>query len=287
MIYIVASIVMGLLAVNGGNNFHYLTAAVMLGYMLASGMAGRRNIRGANISLSFPDEIYANVPFLIDVRVHNKGRVPIFLIDVRVGSSNVFFPVVQPGETAVKSASFQLSARGESYVDDIDLSSIYPFDFFTRYWPISFRGRVTAYPEPKAFAWNESGARLSGLEENERSKEKTDAERDVVGVRPYAEGDPMRIIHWKSAARTGRLNSRMYDGSQDAGARVIDLDALVASGLERGLSAASYEISRALKTGTPIGMKDRGSIWPPSESRADKLSMLENLALYEQERDSA
>jgi uncharacterized protein (DUF58 family) len=111
--------------------------------------------------------------------------------------------------------------------------------------------------------------------------DKLDAERDVAGVRPYAEGDPMRVIHWKSTARTGRLKSRMYDDSGETGTRVIDLDALVAAGKERGLSAASYEISLAIKSGAPIGLKDGDAVWPPSGSRSDKLYMLTSLALYE------
>ncbi|MDR1580030.1 MAG: DUF58 domain-containing protein [Synergistaceae bacterium] len=280
MIYIAISIVMGLLAINGGNNFHYLVAAAILSYMLASGVAGRRNIRCAEVSLSFPDEVYARAPFLLGVKVRNKGRVPIFLIDVRVGDSHVFFPVVQPGETLTKPLALQLPSRGVQDVSDIELSSAYPFDFFTRYWPVSFRGHVIVFPEPVA-GENRAGVWASSPDEYGAIRDKLDAERDVAGVRPYAEGDPMRVIHWKSTARTGRLKSRMYDDSGETGTRVIDLDALVASGKERGLSAASYEIFLAIRSGIPIGLKDGDAVWLPSGSRSDKLYMLTNLALYE------
>jgi hypothetical protein len=63
---------------------------------------------------------------------------------------------------------------------------------------------------------------------------------------------------------------------------MIDLDSLVSKmGVETGLSAAAYAISASIKSGLPIGMADRGVIWAPSPSRADKLSMLSTLALYE------
>jgi uncharacterized protein (DUF58 family) len=280
MIYIAVSIVMGLLAINGGNNFHYLAAAAILGYMLASGVAGRRNIRGAEVSLSFPDEVYARAPFMLGVKVRNKGRAPIFLIDVRVGGSRVFFPIVQPGETLAKPLAFQMDKRGVQEVSDIELSSAYPFDFFTRYWPVPFKGHVIVFPKPVA-GDNRAGAWASSPDERGAIRDKLDAERDVAGVRPYAEGDPMRVIHWKSTARTGRLKSRMYDDSGETGTRVIDLDALVAAGKERGLSAASHEISLAVKSGAPIGLKDGGAVLPPSASRSDKLYMLTCLALYE------
>ncbi|MDR0652490.1 MAG: DUF58 domain-containing protein [Synergistaceae bacterium] len=280
ILYIVISIVMGLLAINGGNNFHYLVAAAILGYMLASGVAGRRNIRRAEVSLSFPDEVYARTSFMLGVKVRNKGRRPIFLIDVRVRDSHVFFPIVQPGETLTKPLALQLTSRGVQDVSDIELSSAYPFDFFTRYWPVSFKGHVIVFPEPIA-SDNRAGTWLSSPDEYGAIRDKLDAERDVAGVRPYAEGDSMRTIHWKSTARTGRLKSRMYDDSGETGTRVIDLDALLASGKERGLSAASHEISLAIKSGLPIGLKDGDAVWLPSGSRSDKLYMLTNLALYE------
>ena len=126
----------------------------------------------------------------------------------------------------------------------------------------------------EADAWSDEG-------EGSDSRSRPDADRDTMGVRPYTEGDPMRTIHWKSSAKTGRVNSRLYDDSGGAEARVIDLDALVSRGRETGLSIAACEISRSMKSGLPVGMSSRGTVWLPSESRADKLSMLTALALYE------
>jgi uncharacterized protein (DUF58 family) len=280
MIYIVVSIIMGLLAINGGNNFHYLAASAILGYMLASGVAGRRNIRGTSVSLSFPDEIYALTPFFLTVEVHNSGRVPIFLIEVAVGDAKTWFPVIQPGETSRKTVMFTISSRGLCGIDGIELSSPYPFNFFTRYWPVSFDGRATVFPSPISLRpgdfriWTDS-------EMDAGRSQKPDCESDIVGVRPYAEGDPMKMIHWKSSARTGRLNSKLYESDGDAAARMIDLDSLVSRGLEAGLSIASHEISEAIKSGRSIGMVDRGAVWAASPVRADKLSMLTSLALYE------
>jgi uncharacterized protein (DUF58 family) len=273
---------MGVLALNGGNNFHYLAEAAILGYMLSSGIAGYTNIRRADVSLSFPDEIYARSPFLLNVAVRNKSRVPIYMIDVSVEGERVFFPLIQPGETVSRHIPFTLRSRGINEIKKIELSSSYPFNFFTRYWPVNFVGKAIAFPAPSgsrrygARAWAEPGGR-----EGENAG-KPATEMDIIGVRPYSEGDPMRMIHWKSSARTGKLKSRLYDGSGTPETRMIDLDSLISDfGLETGLSAASYEISRAMKSGLPIGMADRGMIWAPSPSRSDKLSMLSSLALYE------
>jgi uncharacterized protein (DUF58 family) len=280
-IYIVISIVIGVLALNGGNNFHYLAEAAILGYMLSSGVAGYMNIRRADVSLSFPDEIYARSPFMLNVEVKNKSRVPVYMIDIGVKGERVFFPVIQPGETVSRHIAFTLPSRGVNEIKGIELSSNYPFNFFTRYWPVRFVGKATAFPAPLDFGRDDARA-LMKKDENEGEPPGHENDPDIIGVRPYAEGDPMRVIHWKSSARTGKLNSRLYDGTGSSETRMIDLDSLVSKmGIETGLSAAAYAISASIKSGLPIGMSGRGVIWAPSPSRADKLSMLSTLALYE------
>jgi uncharacterized protein (DUF58 family) len=279
LVYCLVVIVVSLVAVYGGNNFHYLVAAVAMGYFAVSGIAGYRNIRGVEATLEFPDEIYAGSKFLVKVSVRCKMRSPAFLINVTTGPSRAFFHVVQPGETVSKTLELNLPSRGICEIKGIELSSSYPFDFFTRYRPVKYDGRVIVFPEPLRSRCDDTGYWAERGELGTYNK--LDAERDTIGVRPYVEGDPMRTIHWKSSAKSGRINSRLYDDSTDSEARVIDLDSLVLRGCETGLSIASYELSRAIITGRPIGMVSGGRLWPPSESRSDKLSLLSVLALYE------
>ena len=279
LLYCVVAIVVSLVAIFGGNNFHYLVAATTLGYFAASGIAGYRNIRGVEVTFAFPDEIYARSKFHAKVSVRCKMRSPAFLINVTAGESRAFFPVVEPGEAVSKTLELELPSRGIGEIKGIELSSSYPFDFFTRYWPMKYDGRVTVFPQPLSVRCDDAGYWAGYGETGTRYK--LDAELDTIGVRPYLEGDTMRMIHWKSSAKSGRINSRLYDNSDDSEARVIDLDSLVSRGCEKGLSIAAYELSRAIATGKPIGMTSRGQLWPPSESRGDKLSLLSVLALYE------
>ncbi len=43
----------------------------------------------------------------------------------------------------------------------------------------------------------------------------------VEGVRPYVPGDPQRRIHWRATARTGQLQSKLYEPSVVAGAVLV------------------------------------------------------------------
>ncbi|MDR3331036.1 MAG: DUF58 domain-containing protein [Synergistaceae bacterium] len=284
MIYIASTIVMGVLAINGGNNLHYLATAVLLGYMSASGIVGRSNLFGVGVTLTFPDEIYADTPFLLTIEATNNRRfTPVFLIDVRVGGANVFFPVIPPGERRSGAVVIIFSKRGVNYAGEIEVSSVYPFNFFIRYRQMEQEDSVLAFPKP---ANDGSGVlfAVSGDEGEGIRPKSAGLDSDIVGVRPYVEGDPMKRVHWKSSARTGRLNTRVYDdspGGADSSGRILDLDGMTGMGVERGLSIACREISGALESGEAIGMLAGGTVVPASARRADKLSMLARLAVYD------
>ena len=189
VVYIVMSIFLGVISVNSSNNLLYLVTAMMLGYMLASGLAGRANIRGASVSVSFPDEVYASVPCPVVVNVSNKNRfTPLFLIEVALeqknGRSKTLFPVVQPGGTESRTLFTTFPSRGLRALEDIELSSVYPFNFFTRYWPVDADPEATVFPHPLACDPEAVFAPASG---DDKEGEFADplAETDIVGVRPY------------------------------------------------------------------------------------------------------
>jgi uncharacterized protein (DUF58 family) len=284
-IYIVVAVVLGVLAINGGNNFHYLAAASLLGYMAVSGEAGKRNVRGASVSLSFPDEIYAGTPFLATVEVTNTKRFQaISLLDVSVLGGAAFFPAILPGEKKAAAVKLLAPRRGMSDAGAVRLSSVYPFNLFTCSFSIPCPERLTAFPEPLMADEGVRASCMIGIDDLEEALSRPGPQRqlsdsDIAGVRPYAEGDPMRLIHWKSSAKTGSLKSRLYEAL--SGGKIIDLDVLTASGVEKGLSCASWEIMDSIRTGEAIGLMNRGQLLDISSERHDKLSMLRALALYE------
>jgi uncharacterized protein (DUF58 family) len=282
-VYIFISIFLGVVAINSANNLLYLVTAVLLGYMLASGLAGRSNIRNAVVSVSFPDEIYAQAPCVAVVQVVNKSRfVPIFLIEVTLEErgGRVFFPIVQPGKSESLTFFTTFPSRGQHRVEDIELSSVYPFNFFVRYWPVDFETSATVFPYPLR-----CDLALVFVHRGPRDEEGEDAafreETDIVGVRPYIEGDAMKRIHWKSSARTGKLQTRLYDGTSAQAGRVIDLDRLVGEDVEQGLSMATYAVVESMKSRLPVGMRIREEIIPPAAGFAHKKDLMTRLALYE------
>mgnify|MGYP000883825477 CR=1 FL=1 len=292
-VYILLSIVLGVISVNSGNNLLYLVTALLLGYMLASGVAGRHNVMGAEAWAELPDEIYAGRAFPLVVKVRNRRRfASLHLIEVAVSPSRksggvlqgpvrAFFAVVPSGAIVSRSVWVTLPRRGWEALA-LELSSAYPFDFFVRWGRASLSVEALVFPAPlfeggKSF-WDDKED--SGGEEEPFGAMPLDAS-DVAGIRPYEAGDPINRIHWKLSARTGKLSTRLFEGQPPRPGRTIDLDALVENGAERGLSIAAGRIVEAEREDVPLGMKDRGVVIPPASGRAARLGLLERLALYE------
>lgn len=292
-VYILLSIVLGVISVNSGNNLLYLVTALLLGYMLASGIAGRHNVMGAEAWAELPDEIYAGRAFPLVVKVRNRRRfASLHLIEVAVSPSRewggvlqgpvrAFFAVVPSGAVVSRSVWVTLPRRGREALA-LELSSAYPFDFFVRWGLEPPATQALVFPAP---LYERGASAWDGEEELDKEGEAFGCllreTVDVAGIRPYEAGDPINRIHWKLSARTGKLSTRLFEGQPPRPGRTIDLDALVENGVERGLSIAAGRIVEAEREDVPLGMKDRGVVIPPALGRAARLRLLERLALYE------
>lgn len=293
-VYVVLSVALGVVSVNSGNNLLYLVTALLLGYMLASGIAGRRNVMGAEAWVELPDAIHAGRPFRLVVTVRNRRRfASLHLIEVAAfpeggpeedapgKRARAFFGTVPPGEVVSRSLWTALPRRGRGTVA-LELSSAYPFDFFVRWGREPSAAEALVFPAPLF----EGGPSAGDDEEDpvggaERAGRLSLEAADVAGVRPYQAGDTMNRIHWKISARTGKLSARLFENAPASPGRTIDLDALVEEGVERGLSLAAGRIAEAEREDVPLGMKDRGVVIPPASGRAARLRLLERLALYD------
>ena len=282
VIYTLVSTGLGLVAINSGNNLMYLITAMLLGFLLSSGISGRRNLYGAELSVSFPDEIYAEEQCAVNINITNKRRsAPIYFISVEFGKDEAFFPLVKPGQNTNSSILTMFRIRGRHKAGLFYITSIYPFNLFKRFSHVYVEDEIVVFPYPLKCSPDSIFINENPEDDNSaKDSGKAITETDVAGLRPYAEGDSIRRVHWKSSAKTGKLNTKLYEGEETGAGRIIALDTLVSAGIEKGLSMASYAISESIKSGAPIGMLIHGKLIPPSAGRTHKLLLLEMLADY-------
>lgn len=115
-----------------------------------------------------------------------------------------------------------------------------------------------------------------------------------AGVRPYQPGDPLRRIHWKASARTGRPVSRRFDpGREREVILAIDIQTIPGASwmlnwddaMVEGLCVAGLSLSRALiLDGVAVGLavnafsdRPQRTIQLPASARPTQLETIADL----------
>ncbi|SCW76210.1 Uncharacterized conserved protein, DUF58 family, contains vWF domain [Paenibacillus tianmuensis] len=123
-------------------------------------------------------------------------------------------------------------------------------------------GQLWALPGGSGTATPLPGAAPEGARPASRRPPGSDPVPQVSGTRPYAPGDPLRRIHWRSSARTGELRAKETE-LPAAGRQLIVLDAAGAGGsagaalwadpaLAAAAEAAAGLARRALEQGARV-----------------------------------
>ena len=273
------TILMGVSAVNTANNLIYLTVSALLAFMGISGFFGKANISRLNVIAKVPPEVFAGTPVPLKVTlVNNRAFLPAFLIKVSIEGREVHFPFVNRRSRESRHVDITFFKRGEHVVNDIHVSSVFPFNFFIRYnrkfqpvrltvFPRLVRGEIPGLDRSPRYHRGELPADRSGFES------------DIMSIRKYAAGDPLKYINWKATAKTGELKTKELSILSRRPV-VIDFDSLDAGSTEERISRVAYVLLKLIKENIAVGLKLKGTLYGPDLSRSHRLRMLTGLALY-------
>ena len=280
-IYIAMTILIGFSAVNTGNNLVYIVASALLSYMLVSGIFGRRNILGIDAVLEFPDEVFAGADVPVRVKlVNNRRFMPAFLVKIAANGHEAFFPFVAVRSHVTRHVPMQFAARGLHRIPVLYLSSVFPFNFFTRYRRLPKDVTVVVFPKP----YECPVPNPPGILNKSRGDVCTNTagfESDLISIRDYVPGDPPKYISWKSTAKTGHIKTKELSAIELQQV-FIDFDQMDKRNLERTISSITHIILKLLRSKIPVGLKIEGEIFKPGLSPGHKTTILTKLALYGQ-----
>lgn len=271
------TLLLGFAAVNTGNNLLYLLVSALLGFMAVSGILGRGNITGLEVTVEPPDEIYDGLSTLVRVRLENRRRLlPAFLIRVSVLDGAALFPFVDRGASATVMIPTVFRGRGIRRVGRGRVCSNFPINFFIRCRPVAGNRHFAVFPAPV-------GSRaLSGGARNDRRGEfpapPKGVEGDIRGIGDYR-GEPMKLIHWKLSARHDILKVRELSTVAREPV-VVEPEGLPGRDLEERLRYASFLLNAYQRENRSVGLKLGGRLIPPAPGRAHKLRLLTELAAY-------
>jgi len=273
------TLLLGLAAVNTGNNLLYLLVSALLGFMAVSGLLGRWNLAGLRLHLEVPDEVYAGVETLLSVRLENRRRLlPACLIEVLLPTGRTTFTLVERRGSASEALPALFPARGIQTMAGVEVRSIFPINFFVRSFPLEVNRRITVFPSPRPCRPAGDGERKKAGGEMPAARKGYEGE--LHRITDYRGGDPLKLIHWRLSARHGGLKVKELSAA-DRPPVTIDLERLPGDAEER-LRCATYLILSFLRENRPVGLRLGKRALPPAVGRAHKLRLLAELAVHGQ-----
>ena len=275
--YIAITILLGLAAVNTGNNLLFLIVSSMLGFMAASGVFGLRNLQRLDAVLLLPDEIYPDIPAQATLEITARSRtLPHFLLKFHLQNAAAVLPFLPKGESVRLKVPITFTSRGAGSIDHIAVTSPFPVNFFVRSSIIRTAAEYLVFPKPAALpsglATGEETAR------GEQTRQRQGGSGELEAISTYTGREPLKLVHWKLSARHDELFVREMQSEQGAPV-TINPDELPGTQEER-LSHAAFLINSLMAAGKAVGLQLGEEAILPGISRSHRLRMLGKLACH-------
>lgn len=204
---------------------------------------------------------------------------------MRAGDAEALFPYVGIGASEERYLTLVAGKRGRHSFDAVTASSVFPFNFFIRFRGIKTAFEYIVFPEPKKCDLNDF------LERERRSRGEAASDRagyegDLLSLRDYAHGDPMKYIHWKASAKSRELKTKELSSLAQQPV-VIDFEKTGIRNREERISCVTYLLLRLFRRNIPAGLRIGGVVFVPGTSSSHKTAMIRELALYGEEHGGA
>ncbi|MBC8133525.1 MAG: DUF58 domain-containing protein [Deltaproteobacteria bacterium] len=297
--FLIATLLIGLAAINAGLNLLFLVWGMMLFLILASGVLSELCLRKLEVRRDAPLSVHADAPYLMGIALtNNKKRLPSFsvevedLVDGKPIDKRCYFLKLPAGRTQETAYRHVASRRGRLRLSGFRLSTRFPFGLIQKSKDVVAPAELLVYPALCPVP----GDLLRGFASHHgRGEHKWRSRRgEFFGLREFRQGDDPRDIHWRTSARRGApfLRETEDDEGQevclvvDNGPNVPDdpntgIGALLESdkAFENMISLAASLACELLHRGYRVGMAARGEEITPEGGQAQATRLLRFLAL--------
>lgn len=280
----------GFAALNTGNNLLYMVLSLLLAFLVLSGVLSESSLRGIRVRRRIPSELEAGSDGRVVLEVTNElSRFVSFAIVVvdraawqtgpPVEVGRAFALRVGAGETVRRHYRFRPAQRGYLHFEEFQVFTRFPFGLFSKSMRISAPQTALVYPEIERV---DAGVLLGSPHgTGEQVPAPGGVGADAVGLRDYADGDPVRRIHWRASMRKRELLVREVDSERDAEfeVRLRTRDVSEGDAFERSIRWAASEVSALLDHGTRVSLRTDRHFIASGDGPRQRARLLSFLAL--------
>jgi uncharacterized protein (DUF58 family) len=284
----------GLAALNTGNNLLYLVLALMLSFLVLSGVLSESALRGIAVRRRLPRELYAGASSTVALEIANlQRRVAAFAVVVEDvlcegeqgerSAGRVFALRIAPGGVVTRGYRLEPSRRGSLKFVRFQASTRFPFGLFSKSLELECGDQCLVYPAveplwvPPGFGRAPAGSGSAPGAGGEGC--------EAAGLRRFAAGDPARRIHWRSSLRRGELLVRDVERAHEAPVEVRLRTSGAEPGefFERGVRRAASEAVALLDAGLRVALRTDSTLLAADAGSGHRARLLAFLARVEPE----
>jgi uncharacterized protein (DUF58 family) len=247
--------------------------------MTLSGILGWQNIRGLDVRLDVPDEIYRNLDTLVTVRLTNRKRLPSFLLTAKVCGATAAFHLLDRGGEERRAVVVKFPERGRMHIATAEICSPFPVNFFVRCTRLAIDRQVLVFPTPASCPV--AGVADRASDSGALPTVAKGYEGEMTKIADYTGSEPLKLIHWRLSARHGALKVKELAATAQEPV-VLDVETLAGRDMEGNLGCAAFLVNRLIRVNRPVGLRLRDRVIEPGTSRAHRLRLLAELAVYDQ-----
>ncbi len=220
-------------------NLLFILAGIMVGPLLFNWRFVVLSVRELSVRRVLPAQIYAGQPFHVDIVSHNhRRRLGSWMIafddaiqfaslagrqrkQAAKTETSVVLPYVAPGETGKATYQVTLPRRGRYQFGPLYVSTRFPMGLVRATAKLRQYEQIVAWPRLGRLTahWLQVvSSERTGHQATQFRQGPIDG--DYFGIREWRPGDSKRWIHWRTAARIGKLAVRQFE-------QVIDQDMIL------------------------------------------------------------
>ncbi len=204
-IYVLATIVLAVAALNTGNNALYIAVAFMLGSLLLSGLASKGGLKKIDVEIGGLDEAWAGRVADGTLRVRNRSKIwnvrDIVIISPDL-EKPVYVPLLERQSEISVPVTFLFSRRGIARLAALDSYTRYPFGFFLKKRRMRVTSEVVVFP--RVLSDDSASERFRAVTGEQSTSNRAGVGTEIHSFREFVRGDSLRHVYWKKSASLGR-----------------------------------------------------------------------------------
>lgn len=282
--------VVGLAAINTGNNLLYLILAMCCSFIAVSGVLSELSLKRIQVRANPPTSIYAREPTPLIINIENsKKKLSSHALRVQFPADNSSHYTVDrevylfdlPRETSIeKTVMLTAFYRGKLKIESCVLSTSFPFGFFIKSKTVPIHAESIVFPEIR----NIELPQPTGVAESGEGIVQSQGE-ELYALREFQEGDALDRVHWKSSAKAGNLRVKEFSkGGNEKFIIYLSLfeadtgKSVTADIMEQRVIESASLAYHLIKRGDEVSLKTMGHQTPFGNSESDLRNIMTFLA---------